>query len=268
MAAQVAPVNPPIGGFNIDGTLKANTVAGDWIGGTGTGGYVLQNNGGEWGPIDPANTKFIRDDYNASLDLIFTGGSAFGDKNVTSVNNPGTPSISAKTQASCSSSIIILQVDSPVGSNYEYNNNGGIWQTSNEFTISAGDGFSIKARINGSITCESNPATCQAEVAPSAKLSEAKSSEAIIKTNEPTVKAFPNPFRNTINFVIEVPESGNGSLELMNLMGQRVRTVFNGEFTAGKNTYEVSLPSQQTSTLIYVLWVGGKRLTGKLIQTK
>ena len=36
--AQVAPVNPPSGGFNINGGLKANTSVGDWVKGTGTGG--------------------------------------------------------------------------------------------------------------------------------------------------------------------------------------------------------------------------------------
>ena len=77
-AQPVAPVNPPTGGFNIEGTLKANTAVGDWTQGTGTGGYVLQQTAGVWGPLDAAKTSFIKDSFNSTTDLIFTG-SSFGD---------------------------------------------------------------------------------------------------------------------------------------------------------------------------------------------
>ena len=75
---QVANVNIPAGGFNIDGTLRANTAVGDWTQGTGTGGYVLQNNAGTWGPVDAVKTTFTRDGYGTLPDLIFDGGQ-FGD---------------------------------------------------------------------------------------------------------------------------------------------------------------------------------------------
>jgi hypothetical protein len=78
---QVAPVDPPSGGFNINGTLKVNSNVGDWVQGTtGTGGYVLQPTGAPpvWGPINSTTTKFVRDDYDNAADRIFTG-SSFGD---------------------------------------------------------------------------------------------------------------------------------------------------------------------------------------------
>ncbi len=70
--AQTAPVNPPSGGFAIDGNLKANTTAGDWVAGSGSGGFVLTNLGV---PLDPTKTYNLLDRYNSSLDLIFTVGS-------------------------------------------------------------------------------------------------------------------------------------------------------------------------------------------------
>jgi len=78
--SQVAPVNPPTGSFNIEGTLKANTAVGDWVGGTGAGGYVIQGTGAPvvWGPVNSSTTKLIKDDWDNSADLIFTG-SSFGD---------------------------------------------------------------------------------------------------------------------------------------------------------------------------------------------
>lgn len=184
---------------------------------------------------------------------------------------PDTPTICVVQPSLCGPETGSITILAPLGAVYEYSiDDGTTWQSDVDFSnLAAGSVTGIKVK-NINTGCISNGADCSVSdcSAPSAKLSEAKSSETIIKTNETTIKAFPNPFRDTINFVIEVPESGDGSLELMNLMGQRVRTVFDGKFTAGKNTYEVNLPSQQTSTLIYVLWVGGKRLTGKLIQTK
>ena len=57
--AQVAPVNPPAGGFNIDGNVQASTdPVGDWLLGPSSGGYVLHNDGS---PVDPTHTFFIAD---------------------------------------------------------------------------------------------------------------------------------------------------------------------------------------------------------------
>jgi len=69
--AQVAGVINPTGGFNIDGTLKANTAFGDWVDGSGTGGFILDNSG-----IPLPNTKTYRttDFYSPSSDLVFSGG--------------------------------------------------------------------------------------------------------------------------------------------------------------------------------------------------
>ena len=76
--SQIAPVNIPLTGFNIDGKVKADSAIGDWTAGTGAGGYVLQQTAGVWGPVDSESTKFIQDDFNNNSDKIFTG-SAFSD---------------------------------------------------------------------------------------------------------------------------------------------------------------------------------------------
>lgn len=73
--APVAHVNPPAGGFNITGTLKANTAVGDWAAGTGSGGYVFQSNGEVNGSL---TAKLIPDAFNSNSDLVFSG-SAFSD---------------------------------------------------------------------------------------------------------------------------------------------------------------------------------------------
>ncbi|MFV8344422.1 gliding motility-associated C-terminal domain-containing protein [Flavobacterium sp. XS2P39] len=72
----IAPVSTPTGGFNIDGTLLANTATGDWVDGTGTGGFTLNNLGV---PLNAGTTYHLYDPYNTSSDNIFGGGDKVGD---------------------------------------------------------------------------------------------------------------------------------------------------------------------------------------------
>src|SRR6476620_3788543 len=83
--AQVAPVNPPTGGFAIDGGLRSgtpvispfNSTHGDWYPGTtGTGGSVFNASGA---PIDPLTSGRANPDAYTSNDNVFTTGSKFND---------------------------------------------------------------------------------------------------------------------------------------------------------------------------------------------
>ena len=87
--AGTAPVNPPAGGFGIDGNLLANVPTpvgiGDWVklvGDPGGGGGVLDPVTGD--PLNPATTFHLRDLYNSSADVIFTStGDKFNDSPAT-----------------------------------------------------------------------------------------------------------------------------------------------------------------------------------------
>jgi len=83
---------------------------------------------------------------------------------------------------------------------------------------------------------------------------------------EPSVKAYPNPFSDKIKFVVTSPAAGRGNLEIYNMMGQRVRTVYQGYIVAGTQTFELNLPTQQIANLVYVLRIGDKKLSGKILQ--
>src|ERR1043165_8358366 len=75
-----APVNPPTGGFAIDGNLQANVATpgiGDWTpGASGSGGFVLSSGGL---PIDPTTTYHLTDLFNSGNDDNFAGGQKFDD---------------------------------------------------------------------------------------------------------------------------------------------------------------------------------------------
>src|SRR5437763_9487911 len=84
----VAPVNPPMGGFAIDGDLLSNTPTspspfaanqGDWYHGAGgTGGNVL-NSDATGTPVDPTTTYHLVDVFNSSTDDNFAGGDKVHD---------------------------------------------------------------------------------------------------------------------------------------------------------------------------------------------
>ena len=81
-----------------------------------------------------------------------------------------------------------------------------------------------------------------------------------------SVHASPNPYTDRVKFVINSTISGRGSLDLYNLLGQKVGTVFQGYITAGKGqTIEYTVPALHRTTLVYRLQVGDKQATGKLI---
>jgi len=69
-----------------------------------------------------------------------------------------------------------------------------------------------------------------------------------------------------MKFVINSPAAGNGSLEIYNVMGQKVKTVYQGRINAGNQSFELTIPKKQQQTLIYMLRVDGKKVTGKLLQ--
>jgi hypothetical protein len=68
---------------------------------------------------------------------------------------------------------------------------------------------------------------------------------------------------------MESAQAGYGSLELFNLMGQKIKTVYQGQFESGTiQIVEYSIPGIQRADLIYVFRVGNDKTSGKLIHIK
>lgn len=84
-----------------------------------------------------------------------------------------------------------------------------------------------------------------------------------------SVMAYPNPFTDMVKFTIASPVSGQAQLEVVNMLGQKVATVYNGLIQAGKSqVVEYKVPTAAQQNLIYVLKIGGQRVTGKLLKAK
>ena len=92
-----------------------------------------------------------------------------------------------------------------------------------------------------------------------------------ITLEEPLTKvtAAPNPFGDIIKFSLQSAVSGQGSLELYNMLGQKIKTVFQGYVQKGEiKTIDYSVPGGQHTNLIYLFKVGNERKTGILIGVK
>ncbi|HEX6847250.1 MAG TPA: T9SS type A sorting domain-containing protein, partial [Chitinophagaceae bacterium] len=82
-----------------------------------------------------------------------------------------------------------------------------------------------------------------------------------------TVTAYPNPFSDNINFQIETKQSGQGVLEVYNMTGQKVKTVFQGYMNAGRQRFSMTLPPGKSAVLFYVFRLGNQKASGKLFQS-
>jgi hypothetical protein len=80
------------------------------------------------------------------------------------------------------------------------------------------------------------------------------------------VQAFPNPFRDQVRFEVNSPVSGKGSLDVYNSLGQKIKTVFQGNIIKGNQSFQLKLTQHQVSNLVYVLRVGGQQVSGKILQ--
>ena len=90
-----------------------------------------------------------------------------------------------------------------------------------------------------------------------------------IKVTELTVSAYPNPFTDKVRFSIVSPVSGKASLDVYNMMGQKIRTIYQGYLFAGKGQLvEYRISSSYQGNLIYTLRVGDQQLNGKLMQVR
>ncbi len=91
-------------------------------------------------------------------------------------------------------------------------------------------------------------------------------SESFASTDNLKVTAYPNPFKATVRFTIESTVSGQAQLQVYNTLGQRISTVYNGYLQANRSQVVEYKAPRLGSNLIYILRVGGKQVTGKLLR--
>jgi hypothetical protein len=84
-----------------------------------------------------------------------------------------------------------------------------------------------------------------------------------------SVTAYPNPFTDKVKFAIVSPVSGKASLDVYNMMGQKILIVYTGYLFANKTqVIDYNIPVNYKGSLIYTLRVGDKQVNGNVIQLK
>jgi hypothetical protein len=203
-----------------------------------------------------------------------------GSGNAAPNNTPPRPAVTITEPKLCGPSTATVTVTCPLSYTasdgtkiiYEYRNGTGAWTESTEFgNLTAGSGFSIQVR-NKATGCESSVTDCKnySGYSCTQPTSMAKAIvEAQILQPETKVTAAPNPFNDRVRFTLKPATSGKGTLDLYNIAGQKIKTVFQGDVKAGQvQNVEYRVTGVQRANLIYVFTLGNKKVTGQLINLK
>jgi hypothetical protein len=84
-----------------------------------------------------------------------------------------------------------------------------------------------------------------------------------------SVLPYPNPFNDNVKFLIQSDISGQGTLEVYDMSGAKLQVVYNGYIYSGKGQIiEYRVPVLYRTNLMYVLRIGGKVVTGKLLNIR
>ncbi|GAB3540499.1 hypothetical protein GCM10027443_38500 [Pontibacter brevis] len=81
------------------------------------------------------------------------------------------------------------------------------------------------------------------------------------------IKAYPNPFQASTKVKVEIPEQANVYLEVLDMQGNKVKTLVNGSLEAGEHTYDFT-PSSTSGSKIYLLrlQVNDQKSTTRMLQ--
>jgi hypothetical protein len=96
-----------------------------------------------------------------------------------------------------------------------------------------------------------------------------KAPDNLAVVNKVQVSAYPNPFTDQVRFIISSPVSGTATLDVFNLQGQKVKTIFQGTVTANiAQIIEYHVADVSRQSLVYIVTMNGERVTGKLLNSK
>ncbi len=190
--------------------------------------------------------------------------------------NPADPVICVVEPSLCGPVFGSVTFISPIGAGYNYSiDNGNSYQTSPVFNnLSPGSVTGIMVNdqhgcISGSVSCEVSDCSSARLSSPDDEVNNGNNNEQKLittddqKTSNTIVNVYPNPFYEQVNFEVMAPKSGNGTLEIYNILNQKVTTVFDGYFHKGNNKFELNLNEQHQVKYIYKLSINDEIIVGK-----
>jgi len=79
---------------------------------------------------------------------------------------------------------------------------------------------------------------------------------------------YPNPFNPTTTLSYTLPESGNVTLIVFNMLGQKVATLFSGKQTKGKYSLQWDASELSSGLYFYQLKTNNQRQTKRMLLIK
>jgi len=218
-------------------------------------------------------------DVTATITVTPTANNCTGSNQTFTITvkaQPPAPTICVVQPTLCGPSTGSITVTSPTGAGYEYSKDGGTsWQTSPTFNnLAAGSNPSIIYKtslgcVSASASCSSGGTCQQSQRTTTVTQTETTArslGSATLEASSVTVSAMPNPFSNQVRFMITNPEAGSGTLDIYNMAGQKIKTVYQGNIPAGVSYFDLTLATKQVANHVYVLRIGDKKMTGKILQ--
>ena len=198
---------------------------------------------------------------------------------------PPLPAICVVEPSLCGPSTGSIAFISPTGQGIQYSvDNGTTWQSSAVFNnVAAGSVTGIKVKDNNGCksssvgcsesSCASRPAPGNSHSSDDETINQEDNSHPAekkiskLQTDQTLgVVAYPNPFKDNVKFVVTAPVSGKCTLEIFNIVGQKIKTIYQGWLPAGETTIEAALMNEHSGYFIYQLKTDQGQLTGKLIR--
>jgi hypothetical protein len=205
---------------------------------------------------------------------------------------PAKPEICVVQPSLCGSATGSITFLSPTGAGYEYSIDGGeTYSTETEYSaLAAGSvsGISVKSDkgcVSEATDCNASDCTKPApkplvtplvetpvntkEVPATEETNATDLRTSVPSAGEEAVKVIPNPFADQVRFVVNVPMSGHFTLEVFDVRGTKVATVFDGFANEGVSQFEFQSPMRQQGNLVYIARCGQKLLgKGQLMQVR
>jgi PKD repeat protein len=82
----------------------------------------------------------------------------------------------------------------------------------------------------------------------------------------PHISMYPNPAHDAVNVIVNSTNEGNITLKLYDLLGSRIRSIYEGKIYSGDNYYNVSLSGLPQGVYILSIYDGQNTVTEKLVK--
>ncbi len=156
-------------------------------------------------------------------------------------------------QPTCSVTTGSIVIDGPLGPGLMYSVNDTTYQPEASFTSLSTGNYPVTAK--DSAGCVSSPAAAVISALPA--------------SCNTVISVYPNPYLGVVYFTIVSPESGKGLLMFYNLLGERMSTVIEADFTAGIPT-SINCPMDfaHRQAVVYQFYIGNIKMKGTLLPQK